>query len=97
MGIQVYSKAEFIIIRVSRGFIIINRKKGFKTGHTHIKNFDTAKYLIDLVIHQSIPHHLPPYLLISLAKISDNEVYGEKVRALAEAKNNRKQRYYRSA
>ncbi len=97
MGNQVYSRNEFMIISVSRGFIIINRIKGFKTGHTHLKNFKTAKYLIDLAIHKKVPNHLSPYLLTSLGRITGDEVYKEKVLSLRDTKNDKKQRYRQSA
>ncbi len=97
MGTQVYSKAEYIIIKVSNCFIIINRKKGFASGHSHIKSFSTAKYLIDLAIHKSIPNHLSQYLLISLSRISEDREYQAKIEALLKNKGNRKQRYRRSA
>ena len=98
MGNQVYSKNEYMIIKVSKGFVIINRTKKFEDGHTHLRSFKTAKFLIDLAIHKNMPHHLSPYLLTSLSRITADENYKQKVLALVESKDNRKkQRYKQSA
>ena len=90
-----YSKNEYIIIQVSKGFIIVNRRKRFIEGHTHIKTFKTAKYLIDLAIHNSMPYNLSPYLLTSLTRISENETYRRKIQDLISNKRNRGLRRYR--
>lgn len=95
MGNQVYSKSEYLIIQVSKGFIIVNRRKKFLEGHTHIKTFNTAKYLIDLAIHNSMPYHLSPYLLTSLTRITEDESYKQKIIALITNKKNRGLRRYR--
>ncbi len=95
MGNQVYSKSEYIIIQVSRGFIIINRRKKFFEGHTHIKTFKTAKYLVDLALHNSMPYNLSPYLLTSLTRITENETYKQKILGLIANKKNRGLRRYR--
>ncbi len=95
MGNQVYSKSEYIIIQVSRGFIIINRRKRFFEGHTHIKTFKTAKYLVDLALHNSMPYNLSPYLLTSLTRITENETYKQKILDLIANKKNRGLRRYR--
>ena len=98
LGNQVYSKCEYIIIQVSRGFIIVNRRKEFPEGHTHIKTFKTAKYLVDLAIHNSMPYHLSLYLLTSLTRITENESYKQKILDLIANKKKRGlRRYKRSA
>lgn len=95
MGNQVYSKNEYIIIKVSKGFVIINRRKRFEEGHTHIRNYKTAKYLVDLAIHNSMPHNLSPYLLTSLTRITENEDYKRRILDLIANKKNRGARRYK--
>lgn len=90
---QIYAKENFIIIRADAEFIVINKDKPFKEGHTHIRNFKTAKYLIDMVIHQRIPYHLPIYLLISLQRLSADDTYVKRIQGLIENKRNKKQQY----
>ena len=43
-----YKKKNFNIYNAGNGYIIHNIKKEFSQGHTHINNFKTAKYLVDL-------------------------------------------------
>ena len=67
----------------SNEFIIHNIKKDFKNGHTHIKNFHTAKFLIDLAVHNTIPNKsLNKYLYESLIRISTDPCYIKKLKAL---------------
>ena len=57
-------------------FIIHNTKKEFSEGHTHITNFKTAKYLINLAIHKSFPERtLSNRLIDSIIRISTDNAY----------------------
>ena len=78
----IYSKKNYNIYKISRqSFIIHNTKKKFEDGHTHIKNYKTAKYLIDLCIHRSIPdRHLSDYLLESIIRLSTNIDYIKQIK-----------------
>ena len=73
----IYSKKNYNIYIVDRQYFIIhNTKKKFEDGHTHIKNYNTAKYLINLCIHRSIPEkHLSDYLLESIVRLSSDTEY----------------------
>lgn len=64
------------------GYIIHNTKGEFSQHHTHINNYNTAKYLIDLSIHNTVPYHLSNYLLESLLRISLDENYKRKIQNL---------------
>lgn len=84
---QVYSKDEFKMYQSKESeFIVHNTKKPFKIGHTHLKSFDQAKYIIDMVRWKRIPKHLSEYLLISLIRISDESKYQHDVLMLLESK-----------
>lgn len=79
----IYKKYNFNIYNAGPcQFIIHNNKLDFNSHHTHIRNFKTAKYIIDLAIHKSIPKHLSNYLLTSLIRISDDEEYIEKLNTM---------------
>lgn len=93
MGTQIYSKKNFAIIDMDEGYIVINKDKEFKQGHTHITNFNTAKYLIDMVLYSRIPYHLPIYLLISLQRLSTDERYKAKIEDLITNKKNKESKY----
>ena len=94
---QIYAKENFVIINMDGEYIVINKNKKFKAGHTHIRNFKTAKYLIDMVIHRRIPYHLPIYLLISLKRLSDDPQYIYKIDGLIGNKLEKNNRYVNRA
>lgn len=83
---QICSKQNYNIYKASGGFIIHNTAKEFKDGHTHLNSFKSAKYLVDLVIHKSIPYHLDRYRLISLTRITEDEEYKRKIMELLQNK-----------
>lgn len=93
MGTQIYTKKNFAIIDMDEGYIVINKDKEFKQGHTHITNFNTAKYLIDMVLYSRMPYHLPIYLLISLQRLSADENYRDKIGELIKNKRNKENKY----
>lgn len=69
---MMYDDGIFIIIRVHNGYIVQNtRMSGF--AHTHIKNYKTCLYLIQLSKQKRVPNDLPRYLKISLKRINDGE------------------------
>ena len=69
---QIYRKGEFIIIG---NFIVINTKKEFKQGHTHLNNYYAAKRAIYLVRNHKIPSRCSKYFLVSLIRISNDRDY----------------------
>lgn len=93
VGTQVYTKKNFAIIDMDEGYIVINKDKEFKQGHTHITNFNTAKYLIDMVLYSRMPYHLPIYLLISLQRLSADENYRDKIGELIKNKRDKEKKY----
>jgi hypothetical protein len=98
---QVYRKDEFIITPFYKGkrqeFMVVNTKKEFKSGHTHLKSFKMAKYLIGLVRSKQINCGLRPYFLTSLTRISNDEEYNRKVNeVLSEKRRKGKKLSYRN-
>ena len=73
-------------------YIIHNTKKEFKTGHTHINNFNTAKYIATLAIHCKLPNnnHISPYLIKSLIRISTDKNYINELDKLMEIKKTKR-------
>ena len=62
--VRIYKRREFNLYSAEDGYIIHNSKGEFSQHHTHINNYHTAKYLIDLAIHKSIPcKHISSYLI----------------------------------
>ena len=71
--VRVYRKRQFSIYSDLNGnYIIHNTNKEFSEGHTHIKNYHTAKFITNLAFHKSIPKKkLNKYLYDSLIRISN--------------------------
>ena len=70
------------------GYIIHNTHKPFESGHTHLNNFDTAKYIIKLAYYHSVPKHLSIYLIDSLIRISSDEGYIKQLNELKQKELN---------
>ncbi|SOC39222.1 hypothetical protein [Ureibacillus acetophenoni] len=100
---QIFKKDEFIITPFYKGrkqeFMVVNTKKEFKKGHTHLKSFKMAKYLINLVRYKKINSGLRPYLLTSLTRISNDHEYIKRVEEVLAVKKNKgkKASYYNKA
>ena len=81
--VTIYRKRNFSIYNAGNNqFIVHNTKIEFSKGHTHIRNFSTAKFIIELSLHKSIPKHLSNYLLISLIRINTDEEYIDKLKEM---------------
>ena len=71
----IYRKRNFKIYDAGKEYIIHNTKLDFNNHHTHINNFHTCKYIIDLCIHKTVPYHLSDYLLTSIVRITEDKCY----------------------
>ena len=75
-----YQNRYFKVYKTLKEYIVHNSHKPFETGHTHIRNFSTAKYLTHLSVHHTVPVHLSKYLLVSLIRLSDDKKYTERLK-----------------
>lgn len=83
-SIVIYRRRNYIIIKNhKKSYIVINRKKSFKNGHTHTRDFKYSKSLIDLAIRKKLPRKSNKKIIISLLRIADDEKY---IKALQEIK-----------
>ena len=63
------------------GFIVYNRNKPFSQGHTHINNYNTAKYIAKIASYKSMPKkNISNYLKESLIRISNDKDYIKKIK-----------------
>ena len=60
-------------------FIVHNTRKKFSEGHTHIDNFNSAKYISYLALYKKIPQkrRLSLYLIESVIRLSTDKEYIE--------------------
>lgn len=83
--VRIYKFKQFqVYSNYHNGFIIHNTLKPFSDGHTHLNNFDTAKFLIKLSFHKRVPNHLSLYLIDSLIRISTDQHYIKSLEILKE-------------
>jgi hypothetical protein len=92
----IYRKGEFIILKVSEGFIVYNTKKEWENGHSHLKSLKAAKTAINLVQKGKLPRSRGFYYLTTLQRISTEEKYIERIEQLKQTRKEkgRKQTYY---
>lgn len=88
--VLIYKKKNFNIYSYKDIYIVHNTKKEFSKGHTHIRSFKSSKFIIDLSIHKSIPRHLNKYFLVSLLRLSNDDIYSEKLRNIIKSLENKK-------
>lgn len=93
--LKVYESKYFIIFGDSgRGnkpsFILYNKRKDYKDGHARLYSYDTALWIMRLYISKKLPYTLNSlYLLESLARISDDPIYTDRIRHLIQLKSDR--------
>lgn len=91
---KIYERGKFIILEGTDHYVVINKHKEFRNGHTHITNYNTALWLIKLSEHKSLPHHISPYLLESLIRINEDETYVRHLQELQQAKKSKRKDYF---
>ena len=72
-------KDEFIIIETiysnKKSYLIVNRRGDFKTSHTHVSNFQTAKDMIYIVAKKLQPTSKSIHFITSLIRINKDKKY----------------------
>lgn len=94
----VFRKRYFNIYSVNNTeFIVHNSKLDFNSHHTHIRRFTTAKYILNMSLHKTIPKRLCNYHIISLIRLTDDEDYIKKLEEMLKInKENRKGTSFKS-
>lgn len=73
--VKIYKRKHFSIYSANDGYIVHNTHKEFEKGHTHIKNYSTAKYLVYMSIKKEIPYHASEYIYQSLIRLAEDQNY----------------------
>ena len=93
---KVYERKEYIVLKVSNGYIVYNTHKEFSEGHTHLKSFSMAKTLIDNCIKKKRPKTNNLYLITSHIRVSNDVKYSSMLQELLEVKKDRGIKTYRN-
>ena len=91
---KVYSKKEYIVLEVKKGYIVYNINKPFDKGHSHLRSFSMAKTIIENCINKRAPKTNNLYLLSSHVRVSYDAEYIKLVEELIEAKRNKDKMKY---
>lgn len=92
---KIYSRKEYIILRMKKGYIVYNQNKCFDKGHTHIRSYNVAKTIIDNCINRKRPKTNNIYLLESHVRIATDEKYINEIEELINSKKSKtKDKYY---
>ena len=88
--VQIYKKKYYCIYsssKNSRAYIVHNKHKDFSSGHTHINNYKTAKFIIDMSLTKTVPTtKVSDYIIDSIIRISEDKSYIEKLQKLKKKK-----------
>lgn len=79
MSVQIYQNPDFKIYKAGDGYIVHNKHKNFKDGHTHVKNYDTCMIMIKLIERKEMPKSKNRYFIQSLIRISNDRKYINKI------------------
>lgn len=93
---KVYSRKEYIILAVKKGYVVYNTTRSFEKSHTHLRSFSMAKTIIENCIMKKTPKTNNLYLLESHVRVSDDDKYIKLVEELIEAKESKDKLKYRN-
>lgn len=79
MSVQIYQNPDFKVYKAGDGYIVHNKHKNFKDGHTHVKNYDTCMVMIKLIERREMPKSKNRYFIQSLIRISNDIKYISKI------------------
>ncbi|MBV7274581.1 hypothetical protein [Clostridium thailandense] len=79
MSVQIYQNPDFKIYKAGDGYIVHNKHKNFKDGHTHVKNYDICMIMIKLIERKEMPKSKNRYFIQSLIRISNDKKYISKI------------------
>jgi hypothetical protein len=66
---------EFVIIKVSYGFIVHNTLKSFEKGHAHMNTYNSAISAVKLAERRELPRNHSKHFIQSLVRISKDRSY----------------------
>lgn len=93
---KVYSRKEYIILAVKKGYVVYNTTGPFEKSHTHLRSFSMAKTVIDNCIRKKMPKTRNLYLLSSHIRISTDDKYINMIEELIEVKESKDKLKYRN-
>ena len=69
----------YLIIETKDGAMIINKRKHFEEGHTHIGTMEQGEWLAKMALYKIVPRRSSLRDLESLIRITDDDKYRRKI------------------
>lgn len=69
----------YLIVKTKDGAMIINKRKHFEEGHTHISTMEQGEWLAKMALYKIVPRRSSLRDLESLIRIADNNKYRRKI------------------
>lgn len=90
-----YEKENFIIFKSENDGYIIQNLDIDNFAHSHIENYKTCQWMIELSLKKKCPYDIPKYLVISLIRLNNDEEYLRKLNEILNKKNKKKEKFIR--
>jgi len=88
--VRIYKRKNYNIYSAGKGsnaYIVYNTLLPFDKGHTHLSNYNTAKFVIGMAINKLVPStRINIYLVDSIIRISDDKNYIDRLIEFKERK-----------
>lgn len=81
--VTLYKRKNFKIyasVSEDNGYIIVNTKKPFEKGHSHVNDYKLAKHIIDLAINYRVPNKEKTFIIDSLIRLTSDKDYIKKLK-----------------
>ena len=75
----VYARSHYVLIKKRYGYIVINTKKPFKEGHTHVRDLYVGRVIIDNVRKEILPKSRSENTIISPIRVSSSKEYTKRL------------------
>jgi len=85
---RIYKRKHFNLYQYGNEYVIHNTKGEFSQHHSHLNNYKTAIFLINLALHKTLPKKpISDYLIDSLIRISIDKDYTSKLQKMKKCKS----------
>lgn len=81
--VTLYKRKNFKIYATASNdneYIIVNTRKPFEQGHSHVNDYKLAKYIIDLAINYRVPNKNKIFIIDSLIRLTSDKDYLRKLK-----------------
>lgn len=78
----IFRRHEFVVLKSHGGYILINTKKCFSNGHTHLSSLNSCISIVKLIERKEMPKNQSRYFLTSILRVNRDKEYELKIKDL---------------